>query len=86
MDFAFDAFNKADDKGFKVTFKNGITVSCIFGLRAYSDYGATGCEVALIKKGDFISGYPHASEYDDVTGYITPEQLVDIMEWARAQA
>lgn len=51
-------------------------------------------EVAVFKNGvfdvlrgdvDFVKGWPHCPEYDEVAGYLTPEQVAEVIAWCVAQ-
>jgi sulfur carrier protein ThiS len=67
------------ENGFKVKFKNGYTVSVQFGSMNYSNNKAD-CEIAVIdKNGKFA---PRPDWGDDVAGYRTPEEMLEIMNWA----
>lgn len=83
-----------DNKGFCMTFENGLTASVQWGLGNYCDnhfnyeLGFDGktpaesnnAEVAVIKDGDLILLDPFIDNaIDEVEGYLTPEQIVDFL-------
>jgi hypothetical protein len=86
-------------KGFHMTFDNGITVSVQWGKMNYCDnrsYGSVrdedtppcvNAEAALFYAdgGAWVKGWPHKNERDDAQGYLTPAQVLEIMNWAIAQ-
>ena len=82
------------DKGhFKLTFENGYTVSVINGYGSYSEnhfnrkllsvpdfcsIDSEDCEIAIMHNGIFVTN--SFVECDDsVKGYVTPEELADII-------
>ena len=82
------------NKGFHITFENGLTASVQWGLGNYCDnhfnyeLGFDGktpatsndAEVAVIKDGDLIPLDPFIKNAnDEVAGYLTPEQIVDFL-------
>lgn len=89
----FDAFYA----GFQVQYSNGLTVSVQFGSENYCDNKCTkykvshqtscaNAEVAVMNAADeFVTGYPYCSDYDQVTAHVTPDQLLEIMNWAKNQ-
>lgn len=83
-----------DNKGFTMTFENGLTASVQWGLGNYCDNhlnyelgfdGTTSAEsnnaeVAVIKDGDLIPLKLFIDNAnDEVEGYLTPEQIVDFL-------
>ena len=84
-------FEITDNKGFRITFDNGYTVSVQFGAGNYSSnraetyttsmnkpMSAELAETALLDPdGNFV-----AYEGDDVQGYRTPEQVLALLEYA----
>lgn len=84
-------FSITDKKGFSITFANGYTVSVQFGPANYCDHydaryeereecgeiGSGTAETALIKDNEFIK-----YEGDDVQGYRTPEQVLELLNYA----
>ncbi len=83
-------------RGFHVTFDNGITVSVQFGggnycdnrnLSSFKDKGGPckNAEVALFRGPTWIKGWPHENPNDDVQGYLSPAQVLEIMVCAEKQ-
>ena len=84
-------FEITDNKGFRITFDNGYTVSVQFGAGNYSSnynldilashnkpMSAELAETALLDPdGNFV---PYAG--DDVQGYRTPEQVLELLQYA----
>lgn len=83
-----------NNKGFQITFENGLTASVQWGCGNYCDnrsnyeLGFDGkrpaesdtAEVAVIKNGDLIPLNPFIDNVnDEVEGYLTPEQIVDFL-------
>lgn len=83
-----------NNKGFHMTFENGLTASVQWGLGNYCDnrsnyeLGFDGkipaesnnAEVAVIRDGDLIPLNPFINNInDEVEGYLTPEQIVDFL-------
>lgn len=85
-------------KGFNITFPNGWSVSVQFGPGNYCDHydakagreelacgqrGSTTAECAVIHN---RSLFPHPSfEGNTVGGYMNPEQVLELMNWAASQ-
>lgn len=77
-------FRITNGKGFHITFVNGYTVSVQFGEGNYCAvrYGKDGddspnAEVAAWQERD--SGWVKLGENDDVIGWQTPDQVLEIM-------
>ena len=79
--------------GFQLVF-DFCTVSIQFGTGNYCDNrhavesidGYLFCgnaEVAVFGEKEFVSGWPHSSSSDQVAGWLTPDQVVDVITWAR---
>ena len=82
-------------KGFSITFENDVTVSVQFGPANYCQHydrrigqddsqcgaeGSRNAECAVIKRdGEFVQ---HPSWDYDVEGYMTPAQVLAVMNWA----
>jgi len=80
-------------------FPNGFCVSVQFGWMNYcdnrsfdvidrpkKDVSCANAEVAVWNnKDEWVRGWPHACAYDDVQGHLTPDQVLDILNWAKAQ-
>jgi hypothetical protein len=64
------------NNGFHITFENGYTVSVQFGKGNYSDQGETTAEVAAWGPD---RKWVKLSEYDDVKGWCTPNEVLEIM-------
>lgn len=81
------------DKGhFKITFKNGYTVSVINGFGSYSQNHfntdllsdtlipivSQDCEIAILYEGYYVTR-KFLEVHNDVYGYIRPEEVADII-------
>jgi hypothetical protein len=83
--------NMSTHSGMHVTFANGYTVSVQWSPFNYISDRAGGthsidAEVAVMNPdGAFVRGWPHGTDIDDVMGWRSPEQVVEIMAWAAAQ-
>ena len=64
-------------QGFKMTFANGYTVSVQFGSSNYCDKDQSTAEVGAWNEvtGEWVK----LSEHDDVKGYCSPEEVLEIM-------
>lgn len=93
-------FKITGNKGFKITFKNDVTISVQFGGGNYCDnrydkihpppVGDTECanaEVAMWvgKCGNWITKEYDLDYTDDVVGDIEPDELLDMLIWAKAR-
>jgi hypothetical protein len=58
-----------------MTFENGYTISVQFSKTNYSDGGETTAEVAAWGP----DGWVKLSEHDDVRGWCTPNEILEIM-------
>ena len=89
-------FSSFADKGFLVEFSNGYKVSVMFGSGNYCDNyakhrGSTvevwskieskNAEIAIFKDGEYVE-FPG---FDEVIGYVTPEFVLGVMNWAALQ-
>ena len=72
----FKAVQNEYHTGFHITFENGYTVSVQFGKTWYSDQGETTAEVAAWGPD---RKWVKLSEYDDVRGWCTPNEVLEIM-------
>jgi hypothetical protein len=84
--------------GFQIEFSNNYMVSVQFGTINYCDnrdaktiknkYRASceNAEVAVLKYGEFIDGWPNCPQGDEVRGWVTPEELIEILAWAKSQS
>ncbi len=86
-------FRITDNKGFQITFDNGYTVSVQFGPGNYGSnraetystsmnvpMTATLAETALLApNGDFV-----AYQGEDVQGYQTPEDVLELLNYAKS--
>lgn len=85
---------KTDKGHFGITFDNGYTLSIFNGFGSYSDnhfktdllkqddmlgIESQTCEIAIIYEGELVT-QNHIDCGDSVKGYITPNELVDIMK------
>jgi hypothetical protein len=72
----FKATQNEYNNGFHITFENGYTVSVQFSKTCYSDQGETTAEVAAWGPD---RKWVKLSEYDDVRGWCTPNEVLEIM-------
>ena len=72
----FRATQNEYNNGFHITFENGYTVSVQFGKTCYSDQGETTAEVAAWGPD---RKWVKLSEYDDVKGWCTPNEVLKII-------
>lgn len=43
-------------------------------------------EIAVIdSNGNFVTGFPGCPENDQVRGWVTPDEMLEVMNWAAAQ-
>lgn len=92
-------FEITQGKGFKITFSNGITVSVQFGYGNFCDnrdnrtmcFGeipekcnSSNAEIAVWDNdGRWITRYFVPDLYDDVIGYVTPDEVANIIIQAK---
>ena len=72
----FTARDNEWGNGFQITFNNGYTVSVQFNKHTYSDGGETTAEVAAWGPD---SKWIKLSEYDEVKGHCSPEDVLEII-------
>ena len=72
----FKATQNEYNNGFHMVFENGYTISVQFGKGNYSDQGETTAEVAAWGPD---RKWVKLSEYDDVRGWCTPNEVLEIM-------
>jgi len=74
----FGAGNYCENKNDHVNYKDLVPV---WSLSSSRD-----AEIAVFRPdGEFSTEFPHCPERDEVLGYITPEVMLEIMNWAQAQ-
>ena len=92
-------FRSINGSGFHIQFANGYCVSVQFGAMNYCDNRSLNntarptenvecrdAEVAVWNdKDEWTCDWPHNNGYDDVQGHLTPDQVLQIMNWAQAQ-
>ena len=72
----FRATQNEFNNGFHMTFENGYTISVQFSKTNYSDGGETTAEVAAW---DPDRKWVQLSEHDDVRGWCSPNEVLEIM-------
>ena len=93
-----NGFRICSGKGFHIGFENGYTVSVQFGPGNYCEHydreigrdaedcgkeGSVDAEVAILNpEGDLIT---IPAWGDEVKGYVSPSEVVNLLEWARNQ-
>jgi len=78
----FRATQNEYHNGFHITFKNGYTMSVQFSKNNYSDGGETTAEIAAWgpdKK------WMKLSEHDDVRGWCSPDEVLEVMNMVASQ-
>ena len=96
-------FKTFSQKGFQVSFDNGLTVSVMFGsgnycehrfsdmevggtVKVWSEHNSVSAEIAVIdSNGNFVTEFPGCPEGDQVRGWVEPNELLEVMNWAAAQ-
>lgn len=83
--------------GFRYKLASGYTVSVQFGggnyctnysqsivTRHTKDASSPNAEVAVIDpRGNLVMGWPHCADNDTVMGYLSPDQVLDVLVWAQ---
>ena len=78
----FRATQNVYRNGFHITFKNGYTVSVQFSESNYSDGGETTAEIAAWgPDGEWMK----LSEHDDVRGWCSPDEVLEVMNMVASQ-
>ena len=78
----FRATQNEYHNGFHMTFKNGYTMSVQFGKGNYSDGGETTAEIAAWgPDGKWMK----LSEHDDVRGWCSPDEVLEVMNMVASQ-
>jgi hypothetical protein len=90
-------------KGFQVSFDNGLTVSVMFGsgnycenrfsdlevgdtVKVWSQHNSVSAEIAVIDhNGNFVTGFPGCPKGGQVRGWVEPDEMLEVMNWAAAQ-
>jgi hypothetical protein len=90
-------FKTFSQKGFQVSFDNGLTVSVMFGSGNYCEHrfsdiepgdthDSASAEIAVIdSNGNFVTEFPGCPEGDKVGGWVGPGYMLEVMNWAAAQ-
>lgn len=92
-------FKITGNKGFHITFANGVTVSVQFGVGNYCDnhsafgllghelekqvIGSSNAEIAIWGKDGNWLTKEFRDMGDDVLGYLTPTEVLDALLWAK---
>jgi hypothetical protein len=78
----FRATQNEYNNGFHITFKNGYIVSVQFNKSSYSDGGETTAEIAAWgPDGKWMK----LSEHDDVRGWCSPDEVLEVMNMVASQ-
>jgi len=78
----FKATQTEYHNGFHMTFKNGYTMSVQFSKTNYSDGGETTAEIAAWgPDGKWMK----LSEHDDVRGWCSPDEVLEVMNTVASQ-
>jgi hypothetical protein len=96
-------FKTFAQKGFQVSFDNGLTVSVMFGSGNYcehrfsdmelgdtvkvcSEHNSVSAEIVVIdSNGNFVTEFPGCPEGDRVRGWVEPDEMLEVMNWAAKQ-
>ena len=78
----FRATQNEYHNGFHMTFKNGYTMSVQFGKNNYSDGGETTAEIAAWGPD---RKWVKLSEHDDVRGWCSPDDVLEVMNMVASQ-
>jgi len=78
----FRATQNEFNNGFHMTFKNGYTISVQFSKTNYSDGGETTAEIAAWGPD---RKWMKLSEYDDVRGWCSPDEVLEVMNTVASQ-
>jgi hypothetical protein len=84
-------FKTFAQKGFQTTFKNGFTVSVMFGAGNYCENRFSDLEVGDTVKAWSNHNSPDAEiavigpDCDQVRGWVTTEEMLEVMNWAASQ-
>ena len=90
-------FKITRNKGFHITFDNDVTVSVQFGAGNYcqhhneeikseipkKDIESVDAEVAIWKKSGIWITREFRDENDDIFGWQSPEQVLEVLNWAK---
>ena len=63
-------------------------VEPLFGatVPVWGRHGSEDAEVAVIAPdGEFMDGFPHCPDCDHVVGWLTPSEVLEVMQWAATQ-
>jgi len=78
----FRATQNEHNNGFHMTFKNGYTISVQFSKTNYSDGGETTAEIAAWGPD---RKWLKLSEHDDVRGWCSPDDVLEVMNMVASQ-
>lgn len=55
-------------------------------VKAWSDHNSPDAEIAVIgPDGEFVTGFPGCPDCDQVRGWVTTEEMLEVMNWAASQ-
>lgn len=55
-------------------------------VRVWSKHDSVDAEIAVIgPDGEFRTGFPGCPEFDQVRGWVTPSEMLEVMNWAASQ-
>ena len=68
-------FNEGVEPGFGAT------------VKVWSEHRSNDAEIAVIdSNGNLVTGFPGCPESDQVRGWVTPDEMLEVMNWAAAQS
>ena len=93
--FAKKGFQVTFDNGFTVSVMFGAGNYCEnrFNeievgdtVNVWSKYDSVSAEIAVIGPDDnFVTGFPGCPDCDQVRGWVTPNEMLEVMNWAASQ-
>jgi hypothetical protein len=55
-------------------------------VKVWTEHNSQDAEIAVIdSNGNFVTEFPGCPEGDQVRGWITPDEMLEVMNWAAAQ-
>lgn len=74
-------FNEEVEPGFGAT-----NPSSFSSVKVWSEHRSNNAEIAVIdSNGNFVTGFPGCPESDQIRGWVTPSEMLEVMNWAAAQ-
>ena len=55
-------------------------------VKVWSEHNSQDAEIAVIgPDGEFVTGFPGCPDCDQVRGWVTPSEMLEVMNWAASQ-